>query len=104
MDEIVTLVTNLGFPIALVLCLCWFIYKIVNRDKDEAKDREDKLIEANNKFSVALSKVGDTIEKSNDVNQELSETNRLLIDKIEPKLSTIATDIELIKENIKKQE
>lgn len=96
MTDIVEFIQTLGFPIACVIACGVFIYKVVIRDKDESKDRETKLIEANNKSSEALDKVADTIERSNEVNKELSETNRILIDKIEGRLENIDTNIKKV--------
>ena len=93
MTDSVTFIQTLGFPIACVIACGLFIYKVVIRDKDESKDRETQLIEANNKSSEALNKVADTIERSNEVNRELSETNRLLVDKIEGRLENIDNNI-----------
>lgn len=96
MAEIVEMIQTLGFPIALVVALIWFIKDIINRDKDESKAREDKLIEANKESSSALSKVADTMDASNKLYSELSETNRLLVDKIEGELSNIDNKLEKV--------
>lgn len=54
MEEIVQIIQNLGFPIACVVALAVFLYKLVTRDKDEAANREQRLIEANEKISESL--------------------------------------------------
>lgn len=96
MENIMQIIQTLGFPIACVVACGFFIYKLVNRDKDEAKEREDRLIEANEKTSLALSKVADTIEETNTLNKELSETNRLLVERVDGDLSNINTNIDKI--------
>lgn len=100
MEEIVQIIQNLGFPIACVVALAVFLYKLVTRDKDEAASREQRLIEANEKISESLQKVADTIEESNRVNSELSETNKLLVDKIEGKLDQIDTNLVQVLERL----
>lgn len=100
MEEIVQIIQNLGFPIACVVALAVFLYKLVTRDKDEAANREQRLIEANEKISQSLQKVADTIEESNRVNSELSETNKLLVDKIEGKLDQIDTNLVQVLERL----
>lgn len=100
MEEIVQIIQNLGFPIACVVALAVFLYKLVTRDKDEAANREQRLIEANEKISESLQKVADTIEESNRVNSELSETNKLLVDKIEGKLDQIDTNLTQVLERL----
>lgn len=92
-NDFITFIQILGFPIACVMACAFFIYKITIRDKNEAHSREEELIEANRLNSEALSKVADTISESNKINKELSETNRLLVDKIEGRLEDIDNNI-----------
>lgn len=40
-----TLITSVGFPIACVVALGWFIYKFYNDYTTDSKDRETKLME-----------------------------------------------------------
>lgn len=94
------IIQTVGFPIACVIACGLFIYKTVMRDKDEAikreevaNSREDKLIEANVKSSMALDKVADTITESDKVNKELSETNRLLVEKVENSLNDLNNNV-----------
>ena len=96
MEAWVDLIQTIGFPIVVCLACGYFIYSLVNRDKDEAKEREDKLIESNRKSSEALDKVADTIAESDKVNREISETNRLLVEKIEGKIDTMDDKIDQI--------
>lgn len=96
MENVLQIIQTVGFPIACVIACGFFIYKLVNRDKDEAKEREDRLIAANEKTSMALSKVADTIEETNALNQELSETNRLLVERVDGDLSNLNTNIDKI--------
>lgn len=100
MTDMVQIIQTLGFPIACVVALGVFLYKIINRDKDEAADREARLIETNKQISDSLQKVADTINEQNHVNSELSETNRMLVDKIEVKLDSIDTDIQQVLERL----
>lgn len=100
MTDVVQIIQTLGFPIACVVALGVFLYKIINRDKDEAADREARLIDVNEKISDSLQKVADTIKEQNHINSELSETNRMLVDKIEGKLDSIDTDIQQVLERL----
>lgn len=54
MTDMVQIIQTLGFPIACVVALGVFLYKIINRDKDEAADREARLIETNKQISDSL--------------------------------------------------
>lgn len=100
MTDVIQIIQTLGFPIACVVALGVFLYKIITRDKDEAAGREARLIDVNEKISNSLQKVADTISEQNHVNSELSETNRMLVDKIEGKLDQIDTDIQQVLERL----
>ena len=79
----VQIIQTLGFPIFAVIACFWFIAKNVDRDRDESKEREDKLIDANSKNADALVKVADTIERTNEINQNLMDKLDNKIDKVE---------------------
>lgn len=96
------LIQTLGFPIACVLGCAYFIYKLVTRHQDEAKEREDKLIDANKEWSVVVDKVSATITESNEVNKELSQTNKILVGKINDKLETVEDKLDTIENNMDK--
>lgn len=66
---IMELITTIGFPIALVVVLLWFIFKL----QAESKERENKLMDTVTTFSakfneitVALTKVTDTLSALTD--------------------------------------
>lgn len=61
MNEVVTLITNVGFPIGLTLILLWYIYDSNNKHKEEM----DKMSEALNNNTLALTKFIDRLEREN---------------------------------------
>lgn len=63
MNEVVTLITNVGFPIGLTLILLWYIYDSSNKHKEEM----DKMSEALNNNTLALTKLIDRLERENNV-------------------------------------
>lgn len=63
MNEAVTLITNVGFPIGLTLILLWYIYDSNNKHKEEM----DKMSEALNNNTLALTKLIDRLERENNV-------------------------------------
>ena len=65
MDEVVKLITNLGFPIVCVIACAYFINYIIKAERDENQRREEKYIETINKFSVVLEKVNDNLSAIN---------------------------------------
>ena len=64
-DEIVNLVTTLGFPIVCVIACAYFINNIIKAEREENQKREEKYIETINKFSVVLDKVNENIITTN---------------------------------------
>jgi hypothetical protein len=62
-NEVVTLITNVGFPIGLTLILLWYIYDSNNKHKEEM----DKMSEALNNNTLALTKLIDRLERENNV-------------------------------------
>lgn len=94
--DILEVIKNFGFPIACVIACGFFIYRLVIRSLDEAKEREKDLHGLIISNTSELSKIAETITESNDVNKELSETNRMLVEKMEDKLTDIDSNVEKI--------
>ena len=64
-DEIVNLVTSLGFPIVCVIACAYFINYIIKAEREENQKREEKYINTINNFSVVLDKVNDNLTTNN---------------------------------------
>ena len=64
-EEISSIITNLGFPIVCVIACGYFINYIIKAERDENQKREEKYIETINKFSVVLDKVNDNLSAIN---------------------------------------
>ena len=65
MNDIVNLITNLGFPIVCVIACASFINYIIKAERSENQKREEKYIETINKFSDVLEKVNDNLSAIN---------------------------------------
>ena len=65
MNDISTLITNLGFPIVCVIACAYFINYIIKAEREENQKREEKYIDTINKFSVVLEKVNDNLSAIN---------------------------------------
>ena len=65
MNDIINLITNLGFPIVCVIGCAYFINYIIKAEREGSKRREEKYIETINKFSVVLEKVNDNLSAIN---------------------------------------
>lgn len=78
LNIILELIGTLGFPIAAVIVLCWFIWRIYKR----SEYREDELRQE--------------LKESRDINGKFAE----IISKYSVEISEIKTDIKDIKEDI----
>ena len=86
MTDAVTLIQTLGFPIAVSVGLGYFIYKLVNRDKDEAKAREERM-------AAALRESSKVIHESTKTNAALAATNELMAKDIKARLDQILAKV-----------
>ncbi len=86
MTDAVNLIQTLGFPIAVSVSLGYFIYKLINRDKDEAKAREERMANALRESSQA-------IHESTKTNAALAATNELLAKDIKASLDQILVKV-----------
>lgn len=57
MADYLTIIQTLGFPIACVVGLAFFIYKFSIKIYDSEKEREDKYINMLNKYSEQMDKL-----------------------------------------------
>ena len=64
MADIVTIITNLGFPIAVCVMLMWYIRELTNKHQSETKE----FTEALNKNTLVLQRLCDKlgIERNED--------------------------------------
>lgn len=59
---IVELITGVGFPIALVVVLLWFVFKL----QSESKSREERLMIIVEEYGTKLAEITTTINAIND--------------------------------------
>ena len=45
MEDIVNIVANLGFPIAISIVTIAFVYKLITEEREENKNREERLMD-----------------------------------------------------------
>ena len=83
MNDVVNLITNLGFPIVCVIACAYFINNIVKAEREENQKREEKYIDTINKFTVAMDKVNDNII-----------TNNKRLEYIENKLDDVCAELD----------
>ena len=93
-------INTLGFPIAMVATLGWFINK---KDKEKAIV-DSEIRERNNKerdlLIASIEKNRIVNEKLLEANKELTESNRLLINEFSYKITSIENNVAEIKNKI----
>lgn len=57
--DVTTIITTLGFPIALCLILLWYIKDLTEKHKEET----DNFVKALNGNTMAIQKLADNLEK-----------------------------------------
>jgi hypothetical protein len=87
MDTYVNLITNVGFPIACVLALSYFIYKSWNDLNTKYTEREDKLY-------TMLSNAQTSIDAALETNGKFLAQ----LEVMQENLSDISTDVDDIKD------
>lgn len=85
--------SNYGVAIVFDAVLLWLLYKNITEEKKAAIEREASLISANNRTVEVLNEVAESITRSDTLNNQLSETNRLLVEKIDGRLENIDTNL-----------
>ena len=65
MENIATLITNLGFPIVCVLGCAYFIWYMVKQEREENAKREERYLTTIDKFTTVLEKVNENLSTNN---------------------------------------
>ena len=81
--DFTTLITNLGFPIACVIALGYYVNTITKQSREDSKARETELIAVNKQFAVALDKSADSIAESSKMQAALYERMHTIETKVD---------------------
>ena len=65
MNDVVNLITNLGFPIVCVIACAYFINYMIKAEREENQKREENYIDTINKFTVAMERVNENMTTNN---------------------------------------
>ena len=63
MENVATLITNLGFPICCVLGCAYFIYNNNKLEREENNKREDKMFSQLDKFNTTMERFNNTLTR-----------------------------------------
>ena len=61
MNDIINIISTVGFPITSCLLYMYYIYKDKNQTREEHLKREDKLMEQLSKFNEIMNHFNDTL-------------------------------------------
>ena len=61
MNDIVNIISTVGFPISSCLLYMYYIYKDKNQTREENLKREDKLMEQISRFNEIMNNFNDTL-------------------------------------------
>ena len=75
--DIVEIISTVGFPIACVIGLCWFVWHIYQ----QSVKREEKLMEVNAKAIATISKYADRLDEIQTDVQTIKQDVVLLLKK-----------------------
>lgn len=76
MKEIETLITTVGFPIAMCLLFAWYIYKRDEKDSatsESHKEEVDKLSEAIQNNTIVMEKILKVLTLKGDISDDESK-------------------------------
>lgn len=65
MNDVVNLITNLGFPIVCVIACAYFINYMIKAEREENQKREENYINTINNFSTVMDKVNENLITNN---------------------------------------
>ena len=82
MDEIVQMISTIGFPIVAVIGMAFFFYKMWMSQDTRNKEREDSLMSLIRELSTNLANLGRIVDENTKVLATLKEK----VDDIEDKL------------------
>lgn len=82
MDEVVNIISTLGFPIATTIGIFYFATRFIEAQVKQYNDREDKLIEA---YNVNLTRFTSQIDR---FNETLNNFN-ITLNKIDTRLAVL---------------
>lgn len=86
MENVVQVISTVGFPIACCLGLAYFVFKVYNDFSKKAEDREDKLYSI---IKECQKQIADAIETNSKFLTQLEDMNRAV--------ETISRDVDDIK-------
>lgn len=89
MQELSTLINDLGFPTFVCIGFAWYINKRDTQRAEMEKEAKANEIEERKKLIESIELYRVTSSKLLETNKELSETNRLLVNEISSKVNII---------------
>lgn len=103
--DIMGLISNVGFPITLVLIIGAYLRDIIKTNYMDYKSREAELLAANKEFAKVLTdsskRLQDTLVHHSQLEERMGSAEEKL-DAIEHKIDVIHDKVETVKNNVDK--
>lgn len=85
MDEIISAISTVGFPIFSVIAMGYFFYRVWITQENRNSQREDKLMEIIREHSTMLANIGRIVDENTKMIAILSEKVENVEQKLEGK-------------------
>ena len=102
METVPNLITDLGFPIFMVLGLAWYLLKQEKSRFQLESEKDARNHEHNLKLIESIEHYRTTSNQLMEINRELAESNRRLSERIVVKIDNIEHDVLEIKKEVEK--
>lgn len=106
MEQIQGLFSETGVTIGMLIIFVCALAYIVKRVMDKSDEREEKLLEFNNKVASSLEKVSDTMDKNLQENKALveknTEANKSMVNIVNSLVDSIKGDLKDVNDKVDK--
>ena len=83
MEEIVNLISNVGFPIACCVAIGVVFYQMLNKVLSDSKERETNLMNLTREISVKIAELGQIVDKNTEAISVMNEKLEKLSNEVE---------------------
>lgn len=90
---IISAITEVGFPIAMVIGLCWFVYKIY---ENTTQENRENMAAVQERCKEREEKLYTYLEKAQEINNQAITT----LARYDEKLDLIQEDLDIIKDKV----
>lgn len=93
MEAVISAITQVGFPIVMVIGLCWFVYNIY---QNTTQENHENMAAVQERCKEREEKLYSYLDKAQEINGQAIAT----LARYDAKLDTIQNDLEVIKDKV----